>query len=214
MCRKTLFISMVVLAAASVSLAENQGLCEQYSCFCGGGITYAARCGCLGFDADTNFSTGQDSDTLVCGPCNGTHLYESSDYFIDQGAATGGCGGIGLAGDGVLGGGIQGQCSGYIPSRCGPTCYPYGVQGQAVGAISGEGVLVTCGNNGATAGQAGAASQYQNIQTPANGGSEYQHIAGHQSGMAVGSPTSLAAAGGITVGGGIQCQSFGGLPPL
>jgi hypothetical protein len=213
MCRKTLFISMVVLAAASVSLAVPVG-CMQFSCFGGGGIVCAGHAGCLSSDTDTNFCTGQDSDYDVCGPCNGTKLYQQNNYFIDQGAATGGCGGLSGSAGGIIGGGMQMQCSGYVPARCGPTCYPYGEQFQTVEATGAQGEFTTCGTNGASVGQAGAAGQYQSIQTPSCGGSEYQYISGAQSGMAVSSPTGLAAGGSIVGGGGTQCQSFGGLPPI
>jgi hypothetical protein len=180
MCRKTMFISMVILAAVSVSLAQNQQGCAQFSSFGGGGITFAAYAGGLSSDVDGSFSTGGSSDSLVCGPCSGTQMYQSNNYFTDQGSAAGGCGGLSMAS----------------------------------GSTGTDSVLTTCGHNGASVGQAGAASEFQSIQTPSCGGSEYQYISGSQSGMAVGSPTSFASAGSMVAGGGTQSQSFGGLPPL
>ena len=49
MFRTTVFISMVILAAASVSLAQPSLGGGQFSCFGGGGITFAAHYGCLQF---------------------------------------------------------------------------------------------------------------------------------------------------------------------
>jgi hypothetical protein len=72
-------------------------------------------------------------------------------------------------------------------------------------------VYNTCGTGGAAAGQAGAASEFQGINTPSSGGTQYQHLSGSQAGIAYGAPTSFSAAGGTIGGGGVQCQTFGGL---
>jgi hypothetical protein len=73
-------------------------------------------------------------------------------------------------------------------------------------------VLNTCGNGAASASQAGAGSESQNVTTPITSGSQYQYVAGTQGGMAYGRPTSYSTAGGTIAGGGAQCQSFGGIP--
>jgi len=212
MCRKLMFISMVVVAVSSVTLAQGfLPTCQQQSSFGGAGMTYAGRGGDLGFSADTNFSTGQQSDMSTCGPCGGTKMSQSNSGFIDQGTAAWGCGGSSAAVQGMIGGGAQKQTSGYVPSTNGITCFPISTQQQVIGGSASQGMFNTCGNGAATASQAGGASELQNITTPATSGSQYQYISGAQGGMAYGVPTSYSSAGGVIGGGGVQCQTFGGI---
>ena len=213
MCRKLLFISLVLVAASTVTLAQYIPGCSQQSCFIGAGATIAAHGGSAGGNYDNNFTTGNQLDIAPgCGPCGGTRMSESNAGFIDQASAAGGCGGCRAAGTAMIGGGAQYQSSGYVPSQNGVTCFPYSTQGQIIGGVGTQGVLNTCGTGAASATQAGAASESQNLTTPATSGSQYQYLAGSQSGMAYGNPTSFSTAGGTIAGGGAQCQSFGGIP--
>ncbi|MBN1508340.1 MAG: hypothetical protein JW955_15940 [Sedimentisphaerales bacterium] len=212
MCRRLLFISMVVMAVSSVTLAQAfvPG-CSQHSCFIGAGATGVAQGGGLGSSYDNNFTSGYQLDMGSCGPC-GTQTSQSNAGFIDQGTAAGGCGGYRSAGQVMIGGGTQCQTTGYVPSNSCVPCYPCSTQCQTVGGMGTQGVVNTCGSGAASASQAGAASESQNVTTPITSGSQYQYLAGTQGGMAYGRPTSFSTAGGTISGGGAQCQSFGGIP--
>jgi hypothetical protein len=211
MCRKLLFISIVIVAVSSVTLAQYIPGCMQSSSICGAGATFSGHSGELGFSNDTSFQTGQDIQMDQCGPCGGTWMSTTNNGFIDQGTAAFGCGGCREACQGMIGGGAQTQQTGYVPSTNGVTCYPYSYQSQVIGGLGGQAVFNTCGNGAAIASQAGGASESQNITTPATSGSQYQFISGTQGGMAYGVPTSFSSAGGAIAGGGTQSQTFGGI---
>jgi len=211
MCRRLLFISIVIVAVSSVTLAQYIPACQQQSGIVGAGCTYSAQSGSLGFSSDTNFQTGQDTEFSKCGPCNNTWMSTTNNGFIDQGTAAGGCGGCRGAVQGMIGGGCQSQETSYVPSQKGPTCYPVSEQHQVIGGLAGQAMFNTCGFGAASATQDGAASESQNITTPSTSGSQYQLISGSQGGMAYGTPTSFSSAGGVIGGGGIQCQTFGGI---
>jgi hypothetical protein len=210
MCRRLLFISMVVVAVSSVALAQpSWPMVGQQTHFVGGGGTYAARSGGLGVAGDGNFETCGQSASLSYAPCN-TRMNQSNSAYLDQATAAAGCGGSSAAGQCAIGGGVQRQASGYVPSSNGPTCYPYSSQQQVIGGGSTQNMYATCGNNGASGIQTGGATESQNINTPSTSGGQYQHLSGTQGGMVAGVPTSYASASGLTGGGGTQCQTFGG----
>ncbi len=211
MCRRLLFISIVIVAASSVTLAQYTPGCMQYSSICGGGVTFAGHSGELGFSNDGGFQTGQDIQMAKCGPCGGTWMSTTNNGFIDQGVAVGGCGGCRDAGQLMAGGGAQTQQTGYVGSQNGVTCYPYSYQSQVIGGAAAQGMLNTCGNGFALGSQAGGVSESQSITTPSTSGSQYQYLTGSQGGMAYGVPTSFSTAGGAIAGGGAQSQTFGGI---
>jgi len=211
MCKRLLFISIVLVAVSSVTFAQYLPGCQQYSGIVGAGCTYSAQGGDLGFSNDGGFQTGQDIQMSQCGPCGGTWMSTTNNGFIDQGTAAGGCGGSRSAGQTMMGGGIQAQQTGYVPSTNGVTCFPVSTQTQVIGGMGAQGMFTTCGNGAALASQAGAASESQNITTPSTSGNQYQFIAGSQGGMAYGVPTSFSSAGGAIAGGGAQSQTFGGI---
>jgi hypothetical protein len=211
MCRRLLLISTVVVAAF-VTVAQGYTLGgQQSSGIFGIGGTYSAQGAGLGFSNDNSFQTDQNSEFSKVGCCNNTWMGESNSGFIDQGTAAFGCGGCRAAGQLMTGGGSQGQQTGYVPSTNGVTCYPFSTQGQVLGGSGTQSMFNTCGNGAALASQAGAVSESQNITTPSTSGSEYQYLAGSQSGVAYGVPTSFSSASGAIGGGGAQCQSFGGI---
>lgn len=211
MCRRLLFLSMVVAAVSSVALAQPPWpMVEQQNCFIGGGSTSASRYGGLSVAGDGNFQTCGQGDMLAFAPCN-TRMHQSSSGYLDQGTAAGGCGGSSAAAQCAIGGGAQSQASGYVPSQRGPTCFPYSEQEQVIGGGSDQTMYHTCGYGGALASQTGGATESQNILTPSTYGSQYQHLAGTQGGMVAGVPTTYSSASGLTAGGGAQCQTFGGI---
>jgi len=211
MCRRLLFLSMVVAAVSSVALAQPPWpMVEQRNCFIGGGGTEASRCGGLSVAGDSNFDTYGRSASLSYAPCN-TRMNQSSSAYLDQGTAAGGCGGSSAASQCAIGGGAQRQESGYVPSQRGPTCFPYSGQQQVVAGGGAQTMYHTCGYGGALASQTGGATESQNILTPSTYGSQYQHLAGTQGGMVAGVPTTYSSASGLTAGGGAQCQTFGGI---
>jgi hypothetical protein len=211
MCRKVLFIGTIIVAASTVTFAQYMPGCAQYSGIVGFGATHAGQGGSLGLCVDNNFQTGMDSQASNCGPCGGTYMTTNNSGFIDQGTAAGGCGGVRGACQTMMGGGIQGQQTGYVPSPNGITCFPISTQSQMVGGMASQSMFNTCGTGSAQATQDGAISESQGVTTPSTSGNQYQLIAGSQGGMAYGVPTSFSSAGGTIGGGATQCQTFGGI---
>lgn len=211
MCRRLLFVSMVIVAVSSIALAQSSWpMVGQQTGFVGGGSTHAARSGGLGVAGDGNFQTSGQGNSLSYAPCN-TKMNQSNSAYLDQATASAGCGGSSAACQSAIGSGAQCQASGYVPSCNSPTCYPYSSQHQTIGGVGTQGMYATCGNNAASGIQTGGATESQGITTPSTSGGQFQHLAGTQGGMVAGVPTSYASANGITGGGGTQCQTFGGV---
>jgi hypothetical protein len=209
--RRLLFISMIVAAVAFVTAAQaSWPLVQQRDCFIGSGSTDASRSGPLSSAGDGNFEQRNEYSQKCYVPC-GTRMNQSSSGYLDQSSSVGGCGGSASAENCAIGGGVQKQKSGYVVGQSTPRCFPYTEQSQAAGGIGVNSVTTACGNNGAAATQTGGISQAQTTRTPITSGAQHQYLSGTQGGMAVGVPTSYTSATGITGGGGIQCQNFGGI---
>jgi len=206
---------MVVVAVAFVTVAQatqpsQPPQVKQHTGFIGGGVTHASREGNVGTDVDSNFGLRQNDQSWASPTCN-THVGQSNSGYLDQGTSAGGHVGSSGAGQFAVGTGLQKQEYGTQTSQNPPTIAPYGKQKQVIGGIGGQTMSQTGGTGGAAATQTGGLSELQNIQTTGTGGTQHQALVGTQGGMVAGTPNSYSSAGGVTGGGGIQWQRFGGI---